>query len=148
MTLLEPSQPSLCKAEFFIELAARVWKATPDGNDHKTRVGETVAYLEQLAAGLRVGYIIGGIRAIPIPTRLDCRGGPGGPDGNLASEAGELRKQGIRIRLQPKPLHILCLLLEKNRRIVGKSRSITAGSLTGGASVLTCIEDHDGTFWC
>ena len=52
VTRLEPSHPSLCKAEFFIELAARVWKATPDSSDHKTRVGETVAYLEQLAGWL------------------------------------------------------------------------------------------------
>ena len=52
VTRLEPSQPSLCKAEFFIELAARVWKATPDGGDHNARVGETVAYLEQLAGWL------------------------------------------------------------------------------------------------
>ena len=52
VTRLEPRQPSLCKAEFFIELAARVWKATSDGGDHKARVGETVAYLEQLASWL------------------------------------------------------------------------------------------------
>jgi hypothetical protein len=51
VTLLEPREPALCKAEFFIELAARVWKATPDG-DHKTRVGETVAFLDQLAGWL------------------------------------------------------------------------------------------------
>src|SRR5262249_18345873 len=31
----------------------------------------------------------------------------------LNRSAGELRKQGIRIRLQPKPLQILCALLEK-----------------------------------
>jgi cholera toxin transcriptional activator len=30
----------------------------------------------------------------------------------LHPEAGELRKQGIRIKLQPKPFHILCILLE------------------------------------
>jgi hypothetical protein len=49
VTLLEPRQLALCKAEFFIELAARVWKSTPDSGDHKTRVGETVAFLDQLA---------------------------------------------------------------------------------------------------
>jgi hypothetical protein len=54
VTLLEPSQPSLCKAEFFIELAARVWKTTPDGSDHKTRVGKTVAYLKELAGWLGI----------------------------------------------------------------------------------------------
>jgi hypothetical protein len=38
-TRLEPEHPALCKADFFIELAARVWKATPDGGDHNARVG-------------------------------------------------------------------------------------------------------------
>jgi hypothetical protein len=52
VTRLEPGQPSLCKAGFFIELAARVWKATPDSCDHKARVNESVAYLEQLASWL------------------------------------------------------------------------------------------------
>lgn len=52
VTLLEGCQPSLCKAEFFIELAARAWKSTPDDKDHKTRVGEVVSYLEQLAGWL------------------------------------------------------------------------------------------------
>src|ERR1051326_4797303 len=36
----------------------------------------------------------------------------------LNRNAGELRKQGIRIRLQPKPLQILCALLEKSGEIV------------------------------
>lgn len=49
VTRLEPSQPALCKADFFIELAARIWKATPDGGDHNARVNATVAYLVQLA---------------------------------------------------------------------------------------------------
>jgi hypothetical protein len=49
MTRLEPSQPSLRKAEFFIELAARVWKATPDSSDHNARVNAAVLYLTQLA---------------------------------------------------------------------------------------------------
>lgn len=52
VTRLEPIQPSLCKAEFFIELAARVWKTTPDGGDHNARVGAAVTYLDQLAAWL------------------------------------------------------------------------------------------------
>jgi len=52
VTRLEPNQPSLCKAEFFIELAARVWKTTPDGGDHNVRVGVAVAFLEQLATWL------------------------------------------------------------------------------------------------
>ncbi len=52
VTRLEPSQPSLCKAEFFIELAARVWKASPGDGDHNARVNAAVAELEQLAAWL------------------------------------------------------------------------------------------------
>lgn len=51
VTRLEPSQPALCQAEFFIELAARVWKAAPDGK-HRERVNASVARLEQLAAWL------------------------------------------------------------------------------------------------
>src|ERR1019366_600289 len=51
VTRLEPSQPALCQAEFFIELAARVWKATPDGK-HIERVNATVARLGQLAEWL------------------------------------------------------------------------------------------------
>jgi len=51
-TRLEPSLPSLCNAEFFIELAARLWKATPEGETHKARVNATVARLEQLAVWL------------------------------------------------------------------------------------------------
>jgi hypothetical protein len=49
VTRLEPDQPSLCKAEFFIELAARVWKATLERATHNARVGEAVIYLTQLA---------------------------------------------------------------------------------------------------
>lgn len=52
VTRLEPSQPSLCKAEFFIELAARVWKATPESGNHSARVNAAVAYLEQLSLWL------------------------------------------------------------------------------------------------
>lgn len=52
VTRMEPGQPLLCKAEFFIELAARVWKATPDGGTHDERVNAAVAYLEQLAGWL------------------------------------------------------------------------------------------------
>ena len=36
----------------------------------------------------------------------------------LDRSAGELRKQGTRIRLQPKPMQILCALLEKPARVV------------------------------
>src|SRR5215831_4395593 len=36
----------------------------------------------------------------------------------LNRSAGELRKQGTRIRLQPKPLQILCALLERPGEIV------------------------------
>jgi hypothetical protein len=52
VTRLEPSQPALCKAQFFIELAARVWKSSPDRGDHNARLNATVAELEQLAAWL------------------------------------------------------------------------------------------------
>ncbi len=36
----------------------------------------------------------------------------------LNRRAGELRKHGIRIRLQPKPMHLLCALLERPGEIV------------------------------
>src|SRR5262245_14444378 len=36
----------------------------------------------------------------------------------LSRRAGELRKQGTRIRLQPKPMHLLCALLEHPGEIV------------------------------
>lgn len=52
VTRLEPGQPSLCKAEFFIELAARVWKAVPDSNGHNAQVNAAVMHLEQLATWL------------------------------------------------------------------------------------------------
>jgi hypothetical protein len=52
VTRLEPDQPSLCKAQFFIELAARVWKATPETATHNARVGQSVLYLKQLAGWL------------------------------------------------------------------------------------------------
>ncbi len=52
VTRLEPIRPSLCQADFFIELAARVWKGTPDSDKHSKRVNTTVAYLEQLAGWL------------------------------------------------------------------------------------------------
>jgi hypothetical protein len=52
VTRLEPNQPALCKAEFFVELAARVWKATPDDGGHSSRVNAAVSHLEQLAKWL------------------------------------------------------------------------------------------------
>jgi hypothetical protein len=52
VTRMEPSQPELCKAEFFIELSARLWKATPENDTHAERVNAVVAYLEQLAGWL------------------------------------------------------------------------------------------------
>ena len=52
VTRLEPRHPSLCKSEFFIELAARIWKTTPDDDDHNSRVNAAVRYLEQLATWL------------------------------------------------------------------------------------------------
>src|SRR5438552_7964327 len=36
----------------------------------------------------------------------------------LNRRAGELRKHGARIRLQPKPMHLLCALLERPGEIV------------------------------
>src|SRR5690348_14669276 len=38
----------------------------------------------------------------------------------LNRSTGELRKQGIRIRLQPKPMQILCTLLERPGEIVSR----------------------------
>jgi nucleoside 2-deoxyribosyltransferase len=52
VTRLEPNQPTLCRAEFFIELAARVWKTTSGAGDHTTRVNATVDFLGQLAVWL------------------------------------------------------------------------------------------------
>lgn len=51
VTRLEPDEPLLCKSEFFIELAARVWKATPDIG-HVQQVNAAVKHLKQLAAWL------------------------------------------------------------------------------------------------
>src|SRR5581483_592255 len=50
VTRLEPEYPTLCKAEFFVELAARVWKVAPDGGAAKARINYVVAFLEKLAA--------------------------------------------------------------------------------------------------
>src|SRR5262245_56872618 len=36
----------------------------------------------------------------------------------LSRRAGELRKQGTRIRLQPQPMHLLCALLERPGEII------------------------------
>src|SRR5262245_17125236 len=36
----------------------------------------------------------------------------------LNRRAGELRKHGTRIRLQPKPMHLLCALLERPGEII------------------------------
>ncbi len=52
ITRLEPSQPLLCRADFFIELAARVWKATPEEGGHKARINAALSYLEDLARWL------------------------------------------------------------------------------------------------
>ena len=52
VTRLEPNMPLLIKADYFIELAARVWKATPETGDHNARVNAAVAHLSQLAAWL------------------------------------------------------------------------------------------------
>lgn len=52
VTRIQPQQPELIKADFFIELAARVWKGTPDAGDHNVRVNAAVEQLSQLAAWL------------------------------------------------------------------------------------------------
>jgi hypothetical protein len=52
VTRLEPSQPALCKAEFFIELAARVWKTTSDLGEYNVRINTSVSFLEELGAWL------------------------------------------------------------------------------------------------
>jgi hypothetical protein len=59
VTRLEPNQPALCQAEFFIELAARVWKTSPEGGKHTERVNATVAYLEHLAGWLGKDDLVG-----------------------------------------------------------------------------------------
>lgn len=59
VTRLEPRHPSLCKSEFFIELAARIWKTTPDDDDHNSRVNAAVRYLEQLATWLGRDGLVG-----------------------------------------------------------------------------------------
>ncbi len=114
VTRLEPSHPSLCEAEFFIELAARVWKATPDG-DHKERVGASVAYLGQLAGWLgkdglvelregqslskQVLDIFSAVRA-RIPKRVFlARWYPTAKDGN-DNETAKLRLKQIRQALK------------------------------------------------
>jgi hypothetical protein len=52
VTRLQPRQPELIKADYFIELAARVWKGTPDAVDHNVRVNAAVERLSQLATWL------------------------------------------------------------------------------------------------
>lgn len=59
VTRLEPNQPALCRADFFIELAARIWKTTSDAGDHNARVNATVAFLERLAAWLGKDGLLG-----------------------------------------------------------------------------------------
>jgi len=48
LTRLSATQPELCNAEFFLELAARVWKESK-GSTHDERVNATIAKLEKLA---------------------------------------------------------------------------------------------------
>ena len=59
VTRLEPNQPGLCRAEFFIELAARIWKTTSDAGNHNARVNATVAFLERIAAWLGKDGLVG-----------------------------------------------------------------------------------------
>lgn len=51
LTRLSDAQPELCNAEFFLELAARVWKESK-GSTHDERVNATIAKLEKLAVWL------------------------------------------------------------------------------------------------
>lgn len=52
VTRLQPHQPELIKADYFIELAARVWKGTPEVDEHNVRVNKAVERLSQLATWL------------------------------------------------------------------------------------------------
>jgi len=54
VTRLEPTRPTLCQADFFIELAARAWKASPE-DTHAKQVNSVVAYLDRLSLWLGVG---------------------------------------------------------------------------------------------
>lgn len=50
-TRLRESQPSLCQAEYFTDLAARVWKGK-EGLPHEERVNAVLAYLNSLGTWL------------------------------------------------------------------------------------------------
>ena len=52
VTRLQPQHPELIQAEYFIELAARVWKGTLDSDNHNVRVNAAVERLSQLATWL------------------------------------------------------------------------------------------------
>jgi hypothetical protein len=52
VTRLAPDHPELCSADFFIELAARVWRDTPPEASHQERVDAAVGELSQLAIWL------------------------------------------------------------------------------------------------
>lgn len=53
---LEDSQPTLCKAMFFLDLAARVWQQTQaDEEDHATHLAKAVDFLTGLGAWLGQG---------------------------------------------------------------------------------------------
>jgi hypothetical protein len=51
LTRLSANQPELCNAEFFLELAARIWKEAT-GSTHDERVNASIAKLEKLAVWL------------------------------------------------------------------------------------------------
>ncbi len=51
LTILSANQPELCNAEFFLELAARVWKESK-GSTHDERVNASIVKLEKLATWL------------------------------------------------------------------------------------------------
>ena len=59
VTRLEPCQPALCQAEFFMELVARVWKSTSDGDKHSEHMNTAIAFLEQLAGWLGRDGLVG-----------------------------------------------------------------------------------------
>lgn len=49
VTRLAAVQPSLCQAEYFVELASRIW-TTAEGNTHQERTNATVSTLEKFGA--------------------------------------------------------------------------------------------------
>jgi hypothetical protein len=70
VTRLEPTQPALCAADYFIELAARAWEATPSGAAHASRVNEVVEYLGLLANWLGTDGLVNLNASDPLSKQL------------------------------------------------------------------------------